>query len=121
MQPAEMLRNLMVMALADGVLTEDEIAYLREQRELWGVSEADFDQAMEYAQSSDGQMSYPEDPDKRRQLLEGLVHMMAADGDISHVELNLFALAAVKLGVDDQQLDAIIDRAIGEDDLLLGE
>ena len=117
----QLLRNLMVMAAADGRITDEEMHLLRERSRRWRVSEADFEKALEYAQSAEAKFQFSDDADQRRAMLEGFVEMMGVDGDYADVEMSLFAIAAVRLGVEDTELNRIIDSVLDRDDLILGD
>ena len=116
----ESLKNLMILANADGVLDDEELLYLEQQRELWQVTPQDFQSMLKAVQQGDVEFYVPETDDECRKLLMQMIQMIWADGNICDVELNLFALAARKLGVNDEELDHLMDLATdGDDNLLL--
>lgn len=118
--PLEMLRNLMVMATADGRLADEELELLNSRRELWGISRDDFAEALEYAQSASGQLTFPSEEHARHDLMYDLLAMMSADGHFDDMELNLFALVAARLEIPASDLDRMLDEFNQDDDLLLG-
>ena len=106
------LRNLLVMAAADGSLTEREIAFLADRRARWSVPEDVFADAIRYAISDVAEIEIPETHRERVEMLQDLLRMMAADGDLAEVEKQLFATASVAMNVSDSELKEIIDSVL---------
>lgn len=113
MHQLDHLKNLVVMASADGSLTEQEIALLIDRCSELGLAEEDLEAAISFAMSGHAKLKFPVDRLEQNQMLTDLIRMMAADGKLSEVEKRLFALAAAKMGVERVELDAIIDRLVG--------
>ena len=114
MQQLDHLKNLVVMASADGSLTEQEIALLIDRCAELGLAEEDLEAAISFAMSGNAKLKFPVDRLEQDQMLSDLIRMMAADGKLSEVEKRLFALAAAKMGVERTELDKIIDRLVGK-------
>jgi uncharacterized tellurite resistance protein B-like protein len=108
------LKNLVVMASADGSLTEQEIALLIDRCSELGLAEEDLETAISFAMSGKAKLVFPLDRLEQNQMLSDLIRMMAADGRLSEVEKRLFALAAAKMGIERAALDEIIDRLVGK-------
>lgn len=106
------LRNLLVMAAADGSLTEREISFLTDRRERWGIPEDAFADLIRYAISDVAELEIPESHQERVEMLQDLLRMMAADGDLAEVEKQLFATASVAMNISDNQLKEIIDSVL---------
>jgi uncharacterized tellurite resistance protein B-like protein len=106
------LRNLLVMAAADGSLTEREIEFLSDRCKEWSIPEDVFAAAIRYAISSEAQLNIPESQEERVEMLQELIRMMAADGELAEIEKELFATAAVKMGLADAELQEIIDSVL---------
>lgn len=109
MQKIDQLRNLLVMAASDGKLAESEISFLTERCRNWGVSDADFAQAIEYALSPNAELTIPYRKAERVRVLEDMMNMMAADGSLADLEMDIFALVAAKMEISDEELNRIID------------
>ena len=45
--------------------------------------------------------------------------VMAADGQFTNLEMNVFALAAVRLEITGEELDEILDELSHDDDLII--
>ncbi len=107
------LKNLVIMAAADGSLSEQEIALLVDRCAALGLEEEDLEKAIAFALSGEATLKFPVDREEQNQMLADLMRMMAADGKLDEVEKRLFALAAAKMGIDKAELGALIDRLVG--------
>ena len=112
MDRAEMFRNLMVMAAADRKFTDEEVELLALRASRWGLTDAQFDQAVAYAADGNAELTLPDNDDERRQMLRDLLQVMAADGELAPAEKQLFAEAAGKMGVSADELNAMIDALL---------
>ena len=113
MKPLDRLTNLLVMAAADGSLTEREFRFLMSRCSRWGLSEPEFCRALEYACSAQAELRIPADKEDRIAMLRDLLRMMAADGDLAETEKRLFASAAAKLELSRDELNELIDSVVG--------
>jgi uncharacterized tellurite resistance protein B-like protein len=112
MNLSDQLRNLLVMAASDGSMTESEINFLTDRAKSWSIPDEEFAAAIRYAISDDAQLVVPARREERVAMLQDLLRMMAADGDLAEVEKNLFATAAVKMGFSNDELTEIIDSIL---------
>ncbi len=110
MNAQEHLRNLLVMALADGSLNEQEVGFVTDRCLQLGLDESVLRDSLRYALEDGATISLPSDRESQETLLGDLLRMMAADGELEESEKRLFALAAAKLGFEANDVDAIIDR-----------
>jgi uncharacterized tellurite resistance protein B-like protein len=108
----ELFQNLMVMAASDGRLTEEEVAFLSDRAGRWGISAAQFAEAMRFAVSTQAVISIPPTQMERKQLLREMVRMMGADGELADIEKNLFAVAAATMQITDEELDQVLDDVL---------
>ncbi|MCU0720436.1 MAG: TerB family tellurite resistance protein [Pirellula sp.] len=115
MQHLDQLKNLVIMASADGALSEREIALLVDRCSEMGLDEADLGKAVEFALSDQASLKLPKSRDEQIAMLEDMMKVMAADGVLSEVEKRLFALAAAKMGIDKAELESLIDRLVGKE------
>lgn len=109
----EKLQNLMVMAAADGSLTEREIKFLSDRCRQWGFSDVEFAAAIRYALTPAAKVEIPASHSARQELLRDLIRMMAADGNLADDEKRLFATVAAQMGLESNELNAIIDEVLG--------
>ena len=112
MQQLDHLKNLVIMAAADGSLSEQEIALLVDRCSDLGLAEEDLEKAIDFALSGQAKLRFPVDRGEQNRMLADLIRMMAADGKLSEVEKRLFALAAAKMGIERVELDALIDQLV---------
>ena len=108
----EKFRNLLIMAAADGRLTEREINLLSDRSARWKISDADRDAAIELVLAEQPQLRIPSEKSDRVEMIRDLMRMMAADGELADLEKQLFATAAAKMGVSEHELNKIIDSII---------
>jgi uncharacterized tellurite resistance protein B-like protein len=113
MKQLDHLKNLVIMASADGSLTEREIALLVDRCEQLGLGESDMVKAIEFALSSQAVMKLPTDHKEQIAMLSDLIRVMAADGSLSDVEKRLFSLAAAKMEIDRDEIEELIDKLVG--------
>jgi len=113
MKQLDHLKNLVIMASADGSLTEREIALLVDRCEQLGLGESDMVKAIEFALSSQAVMKLPTDHEEQIAMLSDLIRVMAADGSLSDVEKRLFSLAAAKMEIDRDEIEDLIDKLVG--------
>ena len=93
------LRNLVVMAMADGAIGEREVNLVA-------------DRCAELGLSDDAALELPASESAREELMCDLIRMMAADGKLEEGEKRLFALAAVKMDLESDHLDRLIDSTL---------
>jgi uncharacterized tellurite resistance protein B-like protein len=119
MERRELVRNLMLMAAADGQMTQRELELLADRCDLWGIDQDDFSEIIAEALADPSQLTIPSSRSAREELLSELLHMMAADGKLSDAEKNLFAIFAVAMDLSQDEIQQIIDRALEQpcDDL----
>jgi uncharacterized tellurite resistance protein B-like protein len=113
MKQLDHLKNLVIMASADGSLTEREIALLVDRCQQLGLGEKDMEKAIEFALSGNATMKLPTDHAEQIAMLSDLVRVMAADGSLSDVEKRLFSLAAAKMEIDRDEIEDLIDNLVG--------
>jgi len=111
--PAQrLLRNLVVMAMADGSIGEREVNLVADRCDELGLSATDLQEAIEFGLSDDAALELPAEQDGREALMKELIAMMAADGRLDEGEKRLFALAAVKMDLSTADLDRLIEDTL---------
>lgn len=108
------LRNLVVMALADGSIGEREVNLVAQRCYELGLGEEDLQKAMEFGLGDEAALELPTNPADRESLMRDLIRMMAADGILDESEKRLFALAAVKMDLAPEHLDELINSTLGQ-------
>ncbi|MCD0459693.1 tellurite resistance TerB family protein [Roseiconus lacunae] len=106
------LRNLVVMAFADGSLGEREVDYVAKRCHELGLGESELSHAIRFGLGDDAALELPIAPDSREELLVDLIKVMAADGVLDENEKRLFALAAAKMEVSTERLNQLVDETL---------
>ena len=112
MNRVQLFENLVLMALADGNINMNELELLSDRCQQWGITDAEFREAIERASSPGVEFQIPERVPARVDLLKEMVRMMGADGKITSGEKQLFAAAAATMKISDVGLNQIIDSAV---------
>lgn len=102
----------MIMAFADGSLTQSELEFLSDRSVQWGLSEADFTAAVEFALSDEAELQIPPHKQDRIDLLQDLIRTMAADGQLAEIEKRVFAMAAAVMELPEGELERIINSVL---------
>ena len=108
------LRNLVVMALADGSIGQREVDMVAQRCIELGLGQADLESALSFGLGDDAALELPGDQDQREELLGDLVRMMAADGYLDEAEKRLFALAAAKMNITGDRLQDLLSSVINQ-------
>jgi uncharacterized tellurite resistance protein B-like protein len=106
----------MVLAAADGRMTEEEIVFLSLRASRWGITDEQFQETLEFAKSREADLEVPTNRQERREMLADMLRMMAVDGDLSETERRLFAVVAATMGFEREELNALIDHVVSERD-----
>ncbi len=106
------LRNLVVMAFADGSLGEREVNLVADRCAELGLDEFDLQKAVEYGLGDDAALEIPESRDECEDLVRDLIRMMAADGNLDESEKRLFALAAARMSISAADVERLIDEVL---------
>lgn len=114
MQHLDHLKNLVIMAAADGALSEREIALLVDRCAELGLGELELEKAVSFALSENAALKLPTVHSEKIEMLSDLMRVMAADGKLSETEKRLFAIAAAKMNIDRDEIEKLIDRLVGK-------
>jgi uncharacterized tellurite resistance protein B-like protein len=106
------LRNLLVMAFADGCLGEREVNLVADRCAELRLDSYDLQKAVEFGLGDDAALELPSDPDERKALMQDLIRMMAADGVLEESEKRLFALAAARMMMSPADVEKLIDETL---------
>ena len=104
----QQLRNLVVMAMADGQIGNREVNLIADRCAELGLFTNDLQQAIQYGLNDDAALQLPPEQADRERLLADLIRMMAIDGRWEETEKRLFALAAAKMKLSPLDLDRLL-------------
>lgn len=106
------LKNLAIMSAADGSLSEQEVSLLIDRCTELGLNEDHLEEAIAFALSKQAALTLPMSVEEQEKLLEDMIRVMAADGQLAESEKRLFAFAAAKMGFPKDRLNLLIDRLV---------
>ncbi len=110
----QLFHNLVNLAAADQKFTEEEVTFLVNRAQRWGIPNDEFETAMVGLSTGEIQLELPEDYDQRVLLLKEMIRLMAADGEMAEMEKGLCARASAKMDFNSIQFDEILDEVIRE-------
>ena len=106
------LRNLVLMAFADGSLGEREVNLVADRCVELGLDDYDLSLAIKSGLADGARLEVPDEPSEREALLKDLIRIMAADGRLDEGEKRLFALAAAKMSISASDVERLIDETL---------
>jgi uncharacterized tellurite resistance protein B-like protein len=112
MDKIELFSNLVNLAAADNRFTEEEIRFLVDRADRWGISNDEFETIMAGISETGIELRIPESHASRVELLKELIRLMAADGEMAEVEKSLCARASSKMDLTTRQFQDIVDELI---------
>ena len=118
MSEIEQLKNLILMAAADGSFSESEMLLLADRCHDLGLSTSDLRRALDDAAKGTAMLTIPSDHSERMALLRSLMRMMAADGKLMEPEKQLFAMACACMEFGQIEIDELIDQLLAEQRLV---
>ena len=114
MNNLELFHNLVNLAAADRKFTEEEINFLIERANHWGIPDDEFETAMAGISTGELQMKIPESHEDRVIMMKEMLRLMAADVELADLEKEICAHASGKMDFTSQQFNEILDEVIGE-------
>lgn len=103
----EHFANLVAVAFADGLLTEDELTLLKNRAIELGLNEKDVQEILDKKNSL--MFMVPMNQEDCEQQLSDVILMSMIDGEIHEKEYQLCLNIAQKLGFDEKYLNYAID------------
>ena len=100
------LKNLVMLAMADGKLTDSELAVILAVASRENISPDDLTKVIEDPDSVN--INLPDDEDTKLTYLRDMVAMMMVDGDLEEQELAICKIYAMALGYRGSIVDGMI-------------
>jgi tellurite resistance protein len=94
------LRNVIVFALIDGELSEQEKQFIDQLRVRLGVGEPEFRDLCEQVRQNPRQLSLPKDSGEATEAMRLLVDLAMVDGQVSDPERRMLERLAAHVGLD---------------------
>ena len=111
------LKNLVMLAAADGQVTDSELAVLVAVASRENITPDEFNRVIEDPDSVDIQL--PEDEDTKLAYLRDMVALMMIDGELDEQEMAICKIYAMALGyrssIVDGMIAGIVDTLDAED------
>ena len=114
MDRIDLFRNLLLMAIVDGSVAESELRLLADRATEWGITDDEFEEAIQQAIDGESELTLPRDPQDRREMMKDMILVMAADGRLADSQKRLFALAAAALEMSADDLHGLIDEVLND-------
>lgn len=106
------LKNLVMLAAADGQVTDSELAVLLAVASRENISPEEFNNVIENPDSIT--ITLPEDEDTKLAYLRDMVALMMVDGELDEQELAICKLYAMALGYRGSIVDGMIAGVIDQ-------
>ena len=106
--------SLVNLAAVDKKFTEEEIHFLIERAERWGISNDEFETALAGISTGEIAVTLPEKHEDRVGLLKEMIRLMAADGEMAETEKRLCASASAQMDFTSVQFSEILEEVIKE-------
>ena len=100
------LKNLVMLAAADGHLTDSELAVLLDVASRENITPDEFNKVIDDPDSVN--INLPEDEDTKLAYLRDMVAMMMIDGELEEQELAICKIYALALGYRSSIVDGMI-------------
>ena len=107
------LRNVIVFALADGQMTDEEKQYIDSLREKLGIDAGEFAKLCDRVRQDPRKLALPRDEGEAEEAIRLLVETAAVDGRITPGEHRLLRRLARHAGMSPHRLEAMLDAASG--------
>lgn len=105
------VKNLIMLALADGKATESELAVVAGIAAREELTQEELDNLIDNPDSVHIQL--PDDEATRQRYLKDMVQLMMIDGDLDDTELAMCKLYAISLGFESTSVEQIVLEMAG--------
>jgi len=113
------LKNLVMLAAADGNLTDSEMAVLLAVASRENITPDDFNKVIDDPDSVN--ITLPQDEDTKLAYLRDMVAMMMIDGELDEQEMAICKLYAMALGYRGSIVDGMIAGVVDQLDAQAGQ
>ena len=100
------IKNLIMLALADGKATESELALIASIASREEITQEELDNLIDHPDKI--KISLPEDDDQKLRYLEDMIALMMIDGDLNDQEMAMCKLYAITLGFESDTVEKMI-------------
>lgn len=100
------IKNLIMLAMADGRIDEDELAVIAMVAVREGMTADELDSVIDNIEKVEVEL--PRDIDTRKRYLQDMVELMVIDGEIHEDELNICQVYAIALGFNPDTVEQMV-------------
>lgn len=108
MDKSEVFRSLVNLAAVDGRFAAEEVAFLVDRAERWGIPSEEFEEAIAGLQSGIAEVTIPESYEDRVELMKEMIRLMAIDGELADEEKKLCARVSANMDFSGPEFDRIL-------------
>lgn len=112
MEKSDLFANLVNLAAADNKFTEEEIRFLVERANLWGISNDEFETVMAGIEEGGIELTIPDSYQSRVELLKEMLRLIAVDGELAVIEKSLCARVSNRMELSTEEFRAIVDEVV---------
>ena len=110
----QLFHNLVNLAAVDHKFTEEEIGFLINRANAWGISTDEFETALVGIDHGEHELHIPESYDERVGMLKEMIRLMAVDGEMAEMEKWLCAQASARMDFNSIQFGELLEEVIRE-------
>ncbi len=114
MSKLHLFQNLINLAAVDGRFAEEEVAFLAQRAERWGISTEEFETAIVGIEQGHLEIKLPESRLERERLLAEMIRLMAVDGDLAETEKQMCATVSARMELSTVEFMRVLDRVLAE-------
>jgi uncharacterized tellurite resistance protein B-like protein len=114
MDNTELFHNLVNLAAIDAKFSDEEINFLVERANRWGIPNEEFETAMAGISTGEIQVNIPDSHEDRVELMKEMLRLIAVDGEMADTEKRLCATVSGRMDFTSQQFSEILNEVIEE-------
>ena len=114
MDPTDLFSNLVNLAAVDGKFTEEEIRFLVSRAHALNLPNEEFEIALVGIAEGNIEIKIPDDHADRVHLLQEMIKLMAADGELAEMEKEFCARASAKMDFTIDQFQTILQEVLDQ-------
>ncbi|MFT5301110.1 MAG: putative tellurite resistance protein B-like protein [Mariniblastus sp.] len=114
MKKIELFHGLVNLAAVDGKFADEEIRFLVQRANEWGLSDDEFETALAGISTGQLQVQIPESFEDRVVMLKEMIRLMACDGVLADMEKRMCANVSGGMDFTQSQFTQILDEVIAE-------
>lgn len=117
MDKITLFHNLVNLAAVDNQFSEEEIRFLINRADRWGIPNEEFEIALVGIREGNYELQIPDSTADRRMMLEEMIRLMAVDGHLAPQEKDFCARASSRMDFTNQEFQQLVDDLIKPDHL----